>query len=506
MFDFFGDKRVPTLGGKSAKATPVASRKELRVVFFGVLAILAVLAWRLVGKPSIEGGALGEVQAEAPIAPMRPPHLAMMPGLPAPTEVDAQRAAVAAMLAAGEQPSLLTGLDATVMAWGEALNAADRERPPLPQRVSAEDFARRRARVGSALIVTGRLDDLADAGGSRRWLSLALDEGQYALALAPADGPELIINERVAVVGRFLGRLDAPVEGGAQEAPLILARTVSILRAEADVAVPEGMREFYGALRLPDDLYASVDDELPLVETRAYYYTVGRVKTEGATPEAYAGAVDANLKANDIHQRPDEFRGRPCVVRGVVYHAWEDEQIAADQPFDVRRVARILIFKRDIGPITENGVTSTKSVLRLFELAVVGDQPLPRPGEYIEATGRFVKWRAITVDRANAAGPDGLLGRSGKAYSMFFVVPSYRPLVIERVDWMPVKIALSILAGLIFIAMIAYIHRDHGAERRMRDSVLLLRQTRRRAVGQRPPQPPAPAAPPPAEPPPPGSP
>jgi len=499
MVDFFGDKRVPALGSnKGVKATPIASRREVRIIFLGLLATLAILVLRPWGGAQVAPAPT--VPPVAVLSAMRTPALSALPALPASAAIAAQQPAIAEMLAAGHQPSLLTGIDAGVLAWGESLTRRDREQPPLPQRVSADDLGRRLVGAGSPLLVGGRLDDLIPAAaedGSAsglRWLSLELAEGRYAVALAADDGFDMVLNERVDILGRYLGQIE--VDG--QDMPLIVARAVSVSRGAVAV-IPEGMREFHGALRLPDDIYRGVDDELPLIETRAYYYTVGQVKAEASIPEVYTGAIDGNLVANDIHQRPDEYRGRAGTVRGVVYHAWEDPQIVADQPFDVGRVGRILIYKRDVGPITENGVTQVKSVLRLFELAVVGDQPLPKVGDYIEATGRFVKWRAIKVDRTRREDPlYGSTGGSGKAYSMFFVVPSYQMKVVERVDWMPVQILISVLAGVACIGVLFYLHRDRGAERRMRDSVLQLRQTRRKAGphGQRGPAPSDGAAPP----------
>jgi hypothetical protein len=74
---------------------------------------------------------------------------------------------------------------------------------------------------------------------------------------------------------------------------------------------------------------------------------------------------------------------------------------------------------------------------------------------------------------------------------------------------MPVKVTIATFAGVLFVAVLIYLQRDRGAERRMRDSVALLRDTRRKAQGQRRPAPagadaslaPPPVAPP-SEPPP----
>jgi hypothetical protein len=306
-------------------------------------------------------------------------------------------------------------------------------------------------------------------------LSLAQDVGQFVVVLAPVDVPELVLNGEIAALGRYLGRVDI----GTQTVPLVLARRVEPVVAN-ESSPPAYLAEFQGAVRIPEGLYDDIDDERPLVETRPYYLTVGQVKTELDNPGLWSTALDANANANALHQQPDDFRGRPCTVRGIVYHVWKDEHIAVDTPFDVRVVNRVLLFKRDSGVITEHGATSTKQVLRLYELALVGDRPAPKPGDYIEADGRFLKWRAIPA----SAQPDldrvrEVKRQSANVYAMFFVAAQWRAVEEPKINWRPITNALGIGAGVFFILIVWWIRRESRVERRLHADLTALRQGRR---------------------------
>ena len=422
---------------------------------------------------------------------MAAPRLDDHPTLPSAAEIAEARSEVEAGLAKGERPTLLTGMHAGVLAWGELLAERDRERPGIPQRISGDDLARTAVEPGQSVVVSGRLDALVDAPVAGRaegysWLSVALDAQQFVIVLAPATGlPELVLNGETAALGRYLGRIDL----GSQLVPLVLARSVEPVVA-VESTPPAYLAEFQGGVRIPEGLYADIDDERPLIETRPYYFTIGQVKTELDSAELWNKALDANANANELHQRPNDFRGRVCTLRGIVYQVWKDEGVAADHPFDVRTVTRVMLYKRDTGPISEDGKIAIKSVLRLYELALVGEQPVPKPGEFIEADGRFLKWRAIPVsshpefDRLR-----GVKRQSSKAYTMFFVAAQWRPAVIPTIDWRPIKIGISVFAGLFFVLIVVWLKRERGVERRLQSEVARLRQGRR-ALKSRPARPP----------------
>lgn len=487
MFGIFGKPQIPKHGHgpSSTQVTkdvrPVFRRHEIRMVALGLVSLALVAGWALVGRQVKE-----KVPAPAPppLPVMSAPRVAELPPLPGAADIDAVRGEVEAESDQGQLQSLLTGFDARVMAWGEVLDARDRERPGIPQRIDGEDLARRSVQPGQTVVTSGRLDEIGEApvegrSDGYRWLSLALDHQQYALVLARSDGPALVLNTDVAALGRFLGWIDVPSAKGPQEVPLIIARNIEAVKA-VESARPSYLAEYQGAVRVPPDLFEGIDDERPLVETRPYYITLGQVRTELDNPQVWAKPLDANALANDFHQRPNDFRGRAATLRGIVYQVWEDTQVAADQPYDIRKVIRVLLFKRDNGPITENGVTQIKSVLRLYEIALVGNQPAPKVGDYIRADGRFVKWRAIPVkshpelDRMRE-----VKRQSDNIYTMFFVAARWQPEAIETIDWRPVKIILSVIAGFFFILIVLYLRRERGVESRLRDEILRLRKGRR---------------------------
>jgi hypothetical protein len=207
---------------------------------------------------------------------------------------------------------------------------------------------------------------------------------------------------------------------------------------------------------------------------------LGQVKVESGTPEVSANPLDANKIANDIHQDPNSYRGKLMRVHGVVYDSWEDRTVTLDRPYDIGRVVRVQLYRRDTGPITVDGVTSNKAVLRVYEIAAITDAPLPKTGEPIVAIGRFVKWRAIPV--SNHPEMDRLLGvnrQSNKVYTLFMVTGPWEVEPIPTIDWTPVLVVLGTVGVLFSILILWYVNRDRGAERQMRDSVTALRRRRR---------------------------
>lgn len=491
-------KRVPTIGDpQGGIARPVASRRELRVVVMGVVVLIGIAMWWIRGLPGARGHEAIEPPSGAGVPAMLRPDLAAFPPLPEAAEIAAARADVERMLRAGEVPPLSLGLDGISLAWGERLLAEDSEHRRIPQRITVEDVLGDQVRSGQLVVISGRLDDLGntavagreDAG--YRWLTVALPQGQYLTALQPIldDQAALTINGQVQVLGRYLGRLPRPAVGGAGEVitPMMMARVVTPLAEDAGEHVG-GIAGYQGQVIIPPNVYQDVDDERPLIESHPYYLTLGEVKSEMGTPEIVGERLDANREANAIHQNPSAYRGRPVDVRGVVWHAWEDEMVSADRPFDVRRVVRVLMYRRDIGPITENGKTVNKSVLRIFELAAITDQPLPKPGDFLVAQGRFMKWRSIPVDRH--PGMERLMNngrQSNRVYTMFIVSGPWRTEEPVTIDWTPVVVLLSVGVVAFAILVLWYIHRDRGAERRMKETVATLRQRRRALVhGQAP--------------------
>jgi len=487
-------KRVPTIGDpQGGMAKPVATRRELRLIVFGGVILFGIALWWIRGLPSTSREAGIDPPPAASVQATPRPDLAAFPPLPDAAEVAAARADVERMMRAGEVPLLALGLDGICLAWGERLLADDGERRRIPQRITGEDFLGDQVHAGQLVVISGRLDDIGEAAvpgredAGYRWLTVALPQGQYLTALQPVgeESGALTLNGQVQVLGRYLGRLPRPTANGEELLPMLMARVVTPL-AEDVGEHAGGIAGYQGQAVIPADLYRDVDDERPLIESHPYYLTLGQVKSEMGTPEIVSERVDANREANAIHQNPSAYRGRPVDVRGAVWHAWEDQMVTADRPFDVRRVVRVLMYRRDIGPITENGTTVAKSVLRIFELAAITDQPLPKPGDFLIAQGRFMKWRSIPVDRH--PGMERLMtnGRqSNRVYTMFIVSGPWRIGEPIEVDWTPVVVLLSVGVVAFAILVLWFVHRDRGAERRMQASVANLRRQRRelRAAG-----------------------
>lgn len=477
-------------GGGSQK--PIATRKEVHLLVLGFLALTVVGALFL---KRMTGG--GDPQPNLPAKPaeaaaMLAPDLTALTPLPAADAVQAALPELEALRKAGESPAILGGLDAISLSWAEALRARDAADKPVPQRVSSDELGRGSMPIGTPILIAGRLEDQRSAVGREdryAWLSVLTGDRQYAVVLADADSAGLVIGNQVQAVALYAGKVVFPAQGGgAQSTPLLLARSVRPAGAGPDVAIsnlPDSIREEIHRPYVPrDDLYTTVDDELPLLETRPYYYTLAQRKTDLSSPEVYDGAPSVNKIANDVHQRPADFRGKPFSVEGTVFHAWLDDDVAVDKPFGVDRVQRILMHRWDWGPITEAGKLQHKYVQHLYELAAITDQPLPARGTYIRASGRFVKWRAIPVE------PDPeremrLRSRrhSDKSYAMFLVTGPWVAVEPEKYDWTFLKWGLSIFGILFAVMMYLVVVRDRSASDRLREDVVRLRLARRKARG-----------------------
>lgn len=472
----------------------MATRKELRLLVLGFVGLLAIGMWWVRGVPQPAPDLIESPEAVARVE-MPAPELDAIADLPDAASIANARSEVERLVRSGEVPALGFGLDALAMAWAERLLAEDAQRRRIPQRVTTDELGTDQVRPGQLVVVAGLLADIRpavlpgrDDGAQYRWLSVAVDEAHHVLVLQAVadDAPELTLNAPVQVLGRYLGRVPTPTAAGERMVPTLAVNIAAPVERAVGDEIRGGLAEYQGAVPIVEDLYRDVDDERPLVESHPYYLTLGRVKTEMGTPELIGERIDANRMANAIHQDPAAFRGKAVEVRGAVWHAWEDGMVAADRPFDVRRVVRVLMYRRDIGPITEDGKTVTKSVLRIFELAAITDQPMPKPGDFIVASGRFLKWRAIPVDRH--PGMERLLGttrQSNRVYTMFIVAGPWRIEEPPQIDWTPVVVLLSIGVVLFSAMVLWFINRDRGAEQRLKASVAALRRSRRGLRQQR---------------------
>lgn len=405
--------------------------------------------------------------------------------------------------------------DAPTLAWVERVLKRDTETPPLPQRVEARDLLLRHVKVGQNLVISGVLEDsqpapIADAATGYQRLLVALPEQQYLEVLAPEAARDLLIGEDIVVVGRFLGFATLPVaelpppaapvasptqpEGSTAPAPPVSVPTPTSVqvpliaaRHAAKPAVTRAQDNPYvmrGEWNMPADIYANVDDDLLVVETRPYYFTLGQVLLDRTTPEAYEKVQNANLTATAIHRDPSKYRGQPFTIRGHVFHAWEDPGVAHDQPFGIPRVVRIIMWSEDWGEwdVNEGGEIKTKRklILRAFEIAAITHQPLPKPGEVITATGRFLRVRSMEVQpNVERDKRMGIKRHSDRAMTFLFVtgdITVIPPLPGYDLSWLGIAFVVFV-AGLIAIFLVMQ-RRENRKKDEVFDTVRKLRESR----------------------------
>jgi hypothetical protein len=479
------------------------SRTEWRMVLFLPI-LLGLMVWTMWDwKDRIAAamaGAIEQLPATATLAPMVRPDWEVLPVLPDAASIAAARPDAEALVQAGVGvPLTATGLDAITLAWAEVRLEADRLTPPLPQRLVARDLLLAdRLRLGTPLILEGRIEDrLAGnvAGSDRPWqrLLLAIDEGQFVEVLSVArSAVDIPIGTAVRVTGRLLTYDERTVGATSIQLPVALGRVIVEAAAPSDER--DAMAEFHRPFSMPEDVFSEVDDLRLWTETKPYYHLLGQVLRDQTTAGAWDGAPDGNQAADDIHMRPADFRGKPFRITGFVYEAWEDHEVARDQPFGVGRVVRMLLWRRDLAPVTEsvNGVEkrAVKAVLRLYEFAAITDQKPPPRGTLVTTHGRFLKKRAIPVkvderrDQAN-----GVQRQSDRVYTWMFVTGPWSDVEVEQatqmgpLGWISSGIALVLLlVGVVWwrreVSDAARQRREQGAAARA-----AARANRKRAAG-----------------------
>ncbi len=491
-----------------AKQRRHLSRTEWRLVLF-LPVLLGVIAWTMWDwkdrLATALAGAVEQLPVTATLNPMPRPGWDALAPMPDATAIAAESAAAAALVDVGAGvPLTASGLDAITLAWAEARLEADRTAPPMPQRLVARDLLLSdHVRLGTPLILDGLLDDRLPgrvAGSERPWqrLLLAIDEGQYVEVLSEArSAADIPIGTQVRITGRLLAYDERAVGTAKVQLPIVLGRAIVESTAPGDER--DAMAEFHRPFSMPTELFGEVDDFRLWTETRPYYYLLGQVLRDQTTAGAWDGAGDGNQSADDMHLRPADFRGKPYRITGHVYEAWEDHEVNRDQPFGVGRVVRMLLWRRDIAPVTEsvNGVEkrAVKQVLRLYEFAVITDQKPPPRGTLVTANGRFLKKRAIPVkvdeqvDKAN-----GVQRFSDRVYTWMFVTGPWQEQETVQRNQMG-ALGWSITGGALVLLLIGIIWwryevRDSG--RRMRGQVAAVRANRLRLNGNdQAPQPPS---------------
>ena len=503
---------------EQAKA-PLARRRYTHLVFLaGVICISGYLLWSYLDKiRNSLNPVTTRLNQEVVLTSMLKPSISDLPALPDAAAIAANQAEVPDHLTKGTVPLWIDQPDATTMAWVAAKLASDRSAPPLPQRVEARDLVLRHVKVGENIAITGMLEDsqpapVAGASDGYQRLLVSLPNQQYMEVIVQESARELLIGEEVVVVGRYLGFATLPPEEGATaaraptgnvpeappanhpaptsalphhiEVPLIAARIV------AKPAIQRETMNHYvmdGSWKLPADLYQNLDDDLLMVETRPYYYTLGQVLLDRRTPEIFATAKNANEHAGDIHKDPAKFRGELFTISGHVFHAWEETAVAQDRPFGIERVVRIILWNENWGDWEvsdgKSVKTTRKLILRAFEFAAITNEPLPLPGEVITANGRFLRLRSMEV-KANEARSArdrqmGIQRQSERAHTFLFVTDGFTaapvPPPVDR-TWLMIGV---LFAGLLLAAgLLRMSWRESRKKDLVYDSVRKLRESR----------------------------
>lgn len=471
------------------------------------------LIWSLIAAPADQRKPVrsGPIAMQTTVPAMAQPTLDAAEPLPSREQLAAQVEPLATL---AEHPGTLaligTDLDGLTLAWGLRQLAADRLALPIPGRPSVTDLVDRELRLGSPVVVEGRLvdarreaipSDVAVAPGEQPAapvaetpaefgrLILALEEGQFAQAVIsdPDAVAKLVAGEPAQVVGRYAGSCRLPRQDGKGEIrlPLLIARSAA--KSVPGPAQESPYRTNFSAL--PPGLFADVDDERTVLETRPYYFLLGQVAADRAYTDPYANAPSVNLTANELHQDPAAFRGSPRSLRMTVYESWEDQLVARDQPFGVQRCVRILGYRRDWSPMSvtdAEGKPTVKHqlVIRLFEVAaaVSNDRPLPEKGTDITTAGRFLKIRAIPVEPDPHR--DQELGirrqRKDRAYAFLFVANDWQVVPSPfGIDFTGLTIALLSALFALGALVVWSSRKDSVGAERMRGVIGKLRQQRR---------------------------
>ena len=478
-------------------------KREWRLLLmlpFAVLAIGVVINVLLGYAKMIPHGPLEPVIEELALPAMPGPRLSDAPALPERAAIAAEIPTLRELLADRATVRHEDILDALTVAWGEELLAADRITPPIPQHVLARDLLLGGVHPGAAITIHGRLlDSVAapltgnPAGGGYQRLAIQLDEQQIAQVLAPESAADLVIGRDVQILGRFLGTAAVPSgTSGDTQMPLIMARSARV----SEKAVENGdddLAEMRGLLpkQLPADLFENVGDERSILETRPYYFLLGQARLDRDNgTESFNEAASGNLHADEIHQRPDHFRGQPFTISGYVYRCWEDSNAARDQPFGVNRVLRVLLWNRDFGQVTESfdGKPTTKSqILRLYEACLVTDQPMPERGAKIIIPSRFFKFRAIPVTPNSLRDKRNSVQRqSDNVYTFVFVGTTYTfEAPPPRYTFSLLDTIIAVLCVALGLLMFFLVRKDQRLEGLVGAQVRRLRATRQSLAKRR---------------------
>ena len=453
-----------------SSTTPVFTQRALslgRMLVYGigglgVAAVFIAMAWRFYSfSYAVANPDLPPLLADE-VAPMARPDLAAAAPLPLARDLAAVRAAHPD-LAAAVLPAWAEGVDAASLAWASAQGDPSVQ----PPRVGVMELYRARLPLGRAVRVSGRVADpgRSTLGADWRRALIELDEGVWVEAVCPAG---LELPAAVELSGSFLGLDDLPTASGPARVAAVLVRAARPASASfSDVRLDASAPDLAA-----HPAWAAIDDHTTVLERDPYYALLDLVARDGPAASATAeGPPLLNGMAAQVWEDPADFRGRAVRATGRVVRAWEDRLVAADHPHGVTRVVRILLYHRDMGPMaridktTGKAVSTQMSVLRLYELAVIGDLPVPAPGEQVLATGRFLKLNARPIDLANARAGSV---HGDRAFALFVVAHHLEILDQRGLRQLPMlRIGMVVVSTALTLALVWFTWRGWREHRRL---------------------------------------
>lgn len=451
------------IGSKPGNVPLIRPRERLRLVIFCLGTVLFIALWLSFYRGIPAPGDGTGVVIDAVEVNLERPDLASLAAVP--TDLSVQAAQTADWEADPE--ALASALlympidDPQLLAWAQSRVRRDREERVIPQGMAIADLARMEG-GGAAVLVGGSLCEVVALGGNpdaadpRDWLALtvsspAREGGEHflvALVQRSAVVGEAMLEvggDPVRLSGRLLGQRRLAIVGSSDpdartRVPVVVAGMVVQGAPAADVALPQlpgvGVPDtrFQGLYQADPTVYAEIDDHLrPVLEQRPYYQLLGQLRAD-ASMGPFTQAADGLALAYQLHKSPQDHRGEVVAIHGVVWDAWWDTEVARDRPWDIRQVQRIRCFRRvygvehEVESIDGKVTTSTEPRLHAYEVAVLcsADRPLPRTGEIIEVTGRFLKVLGYPIQPNEMGRRElGIKTQSELAYFKFLVANDY---------------------------------------------------------------------------------
>jgi hypothetical protein len=473
--------------------------------------LFLVLMWQTFTAPKPAGAEISPVSEEAPDQDLPAMDMVALDALGPLPSYEAVKARAGDLDRLLNDPQLarysLKPVDDLCFAWVRAQLSRDRETRPVMQAHSAEDLVFKRVTHGRAVLVSGTLVEVRDAQvpglEDEEWLraTVALDNADdvpvFLYVLAPkwaAPGDEdgadgLSPGLELRVVGRYLGTGSLPTSGGGKQNVPVIAASALAHASKTQVtdllALPDGTD---GATWNENpEVFDSIDDypgnpRQSVLERRPYYYLLGQVRLDMSTPGAFGDAKPMDVHSEVLYRNPSEHRGEVYTVRGKVWDAWMDDQVRRDQPYGVGRVMRIWLYRTVFG-------IGDKPFRDLYEVAILapGDSLLPKRGEEVEVTGRFMKVQLYHTPASNFHYLiDDQVQQNEDVLFKFIVAPSMKIIPeASEMSYLGWKIVFLVVSFSFFALMGFLIFRDERHDNDYRQGVRKIRATRRRLKQER---------------------